>query len=576
MEDEVIADIARRVKKTGRYTETAELMAKSMAEQGYSAEKIQAEVMRMLRADRAYQMAVAENTKAYKQEIQDIIDKTVQEAKASGDTLIAEAGNMAWNNDLSMWQAQGVDLKKPNNMSQLVLAFQKQTRKQLKNLTRTMGFANTVFGTTGILNAYQREMDLALLKVATGAFSYDQAVNDCIKRLAKSGLRSIDYASGRSYQLDTAARMCVRTGMSQLAGKVMEENLKSTGQDLVITSQHMGSRPEHAVWQNKVFSYSGRNKKYPDFVKSTGYGTVTGLKGANCTHDFYPFWEGASIIPEDVKEPKPVKVNGREYTYYQATQQQRKMERDIRAIKREIEAQKAVGGDIAELEDKLRVRKAEYRRFSNAANLKVKNNRLRVESGTSDLKKTKTIKWVDEQYKGYTASIPKTWGKTQFVEKETLLGTNPKFVAVPHVYDKEEVKYHTNCVNSTIAYEMRCRGYKVIAGKSNAVLRDNPTMAWEDVEAISYNKVAFDEIEKQMKEWGNGSRACVCFKNTAENTGHAIVAENINGRIDFLDVQLGKYYNKEEAEWSKYNHTLLFRIDNAIISNRGVNACEKE
>ena len=383
MEDEVIADIARRVKKTGRYTETAELMAKSMAEQGYSAEKIQAEVMKVLRADRAYQMAVAENTKAYKQEIQDIIDKTVQEAKASGDTLIAEAGNMAWNNDLSMWQEHGADLKKPNNMSQLILAFQKQTRKQLRNLTRSMGFVNTVFGTTGIANAYQREMDLALLKVATGAFSYDQAVNDCVKRLAKSGLRSIDYAGGRSYQLDTAARMCVRTGMSQLAGKIMEENLKSTGQDLVITSQHMGSRPEHAVWQNKVFSYSGKNKKYPDFVKSTGYGTVTGLKGANCTHDFYPFWEGASIIPEDVKEPKPVKVNGREYTYYQATQQQRKMERDIRAIKREIEAQKAVGGDTAELEDKLRVRKAEYQRFSNAANLKVKNNRLRIVGGSS-------------------------------------------------------------------------------------------------------------------------------------------------------------------------------------------------
>lgn len=95
MEDEVIADIARRVKKTGRYTETAELMAKSMAEQGYSAEKIQAEVMKMLRADKAYQMAVAENTKAYKQEIQDIIDKTVAEAKEAGDALIAEAGNMA-------------------------------------------------------------------------------------------------------------------------------------------------------------------------------------------------------------------------------------------------------------------------------------------------------------------------------------------------------------------------------------------------------------------------------------------------------------------------------------------------
>ena len=62
LEDEVISDIARRVQKTGRYTETAELMAKSMVEQGYSAEKIQAEVMKTLRADKTYQMAVAENT----------------------------------------------------------------------------------------------------------------------------------------------------------------------------------------------------------------------------------------------------------------------------------------------------------------------------------------------------------------------------------------------------------------------------------------------------------------------------------------------------------------------------------
>ena len=460
LEDEIIADIARRVKKTGRYTETAELMAKSMVEQGYSAEKIQAEVMKILRADKSYQMEVAENTAAYKQEVQDIIKQTVKEARDAGNELVAEAGDMAWNNDLSMWQEHGVDLKKPNSLSQLLTSFQRQTAGELKNLTRTMGFKNTVFGTTGVLNAYQREMDLALLKVATGTFSYDQAVNDCVHRLAQSGLRSIDYANGRSYQLDTATRMSIRTGLSQLSGKVMEENLKQAGQDLVITSQHMGSRPEHAVWQNKVFSFSGRNKKYPDFVKSTGYGTVTGLKGANCTHDFYPYWEGASTIPEDIKEPAPVNINGKEYTYYQVSQQQRKMERDIRATKREIEAQRTIGGDTGELQSRLRKQTADYKQFSEAAGVKVKNNRLRVESGTSDLRKTKTTKWINEQYKGYTASIPKTWEKGQFVDKETLLGTNPKFVAIPHLYDKNEIKYNTNCVNSTIAYEMRCRGYK--------------------------------------------------------------------------------------------------------------------
>lgn len=390
MEDEVIADIARRIKKTSRYTETAELMAKSMHEQGFSPAKIRVEVMKTLRADKAFQKEIAENTKALKQEIQDIINETLKEAEEAGELLMEQAGNMAWNNDLSMWQQHGVDLKKPNSMSQLINAARLQTMGTLRNLTKTMGFKNTNLGTVGVQNAYQRELDLALLKVSTGVFSFDAAVDECVKRLAKSGLRSIDYASGRSYQIDTAARMCVRTGMSQLAGKVMEANLQSSGQDLVITSQHMGSRPEHAPWQNKVFSYSGKHKKYPDFFRATGYGTVDGLKGANCTHDFYPFWEGIDEVPEDIKEPDPVKFDGKEYTYYQATQKQRQMERDIRALKREIEAQNALGGSTDAIKSQLKGKTAEYVRFSDKAKLKVRDNRLRVEKGSTNIKKTKS------------------------------------------------------------------------------------------------------------------------------------------------------------------------------------------
>lgn len=401
MEDEVIADIARRVKATGRYTETAELMAKDMVEQGYSADKIRAAVMQSIRADNDYQMAVAENTLKTKQEIQDIIDKTVAKAKVQGKELIAQAGSMAWNNDLSMWEEQGEDLKKPNSMSQLIKAAQKQTVGELKNLTRSMGFKNVLFGTTGVKGMYQREMDLALLKVCTGTFSYDAAVDECIHRLAQSGLRTIDYASGKSYQLDTAARMCVRTGMSQLSGKITEANLQQSDHDLVITSQHMGSRPEHAVWQNKVFSYSGKSKKYPDFVKETGYGTVTGLKGANCTHDFYPYWEGASVVPDNVTVPESKVIDGKKYTYYQMTQQQRKMERQIRATKREIEAQNMVGGEVTALKNKLSRQMDQYVSFSDKADLRPKENRLRVITGTSkaSVRKKKIVEVVEKDAK---------------------------------------------------------------------------------------------------------------------------------------------------------------------------------
>lgn len=456
LEDEVIADIARRVQKTGRYTETAELMAKSMHEQGYSPAKIQSEVMKKIRADKALQMEIAENTKAYKAAIQKIITETVESAKKAGNKLIAEAGNMAWNNDLSMWQEHGTDLQKPNTMNQMITAFRLQTSEQLRNLTQTMGFKNTTLGTTEILNAYQREMDLALLKVSTGTFSYDQAVNDCVRRLAQSGLRSINYESGRTYQLDTAARMCVRTGMSQLAGRIMEANLASTGHDLVITSQHMGSRPEHAPWQNKVFSYSGKNEKYPDFVKGTRYGKVDGLKGANCTHDFYPFWEGASVIPEDIKEPEPVEVNGREYTYYQATQKQRHMERNIRATKREIEAQNAIGGDTTDLRAKLKQQTAEYKSFSSAAGLKEKNNRLRVVGGSSDLRKTHAS---EKQLKVFESRAAENKAKSLFDVQSLAKGDTVKPISIYKDLKTSEIGLHVleyiekNSVSVEIFYD---------------------------------------------------------------------------------------------------------------------------
>lgn len=92
LEQNVIADIARRVKKTGRYTETAELMTRALMEQGYSPARIQREVVKLLRADKEYQMAVAEHTKEYKQYVAGEIFRVVVEAKEQGNSVVAEAG----------------------------------------------------------------------------------------------------------------------------------------------------------------------------------------------------------------------------------------------------------------------------------------------------------------------------------------------------------------------------------------------------------------------------------------------------------------------------------------------------
>ena len=461
LEREVLQDIARRVRKTERLTETAEIMAKSMRENGYSAAEIHAEVMKKLNATPEYRRMIAENTYAYKQEVKQKIAETVKTAKEAGDKLIGEAGEMAFNEDLSMWEQGGVDLKQPNSMKQITDGFKAQAKNDLKNITGTTAFKSPLLGTVKTAEAYQRSLDLALLKVSTGTYSYRQACDDVIKEFTKSGLRTVDYASGRTYQVDTAVRMIVRTSTAQLAGKITEANCKTTGQDLVIISQHMGSRDTHAGFQNKVFSMSGKSKKYPDIHAPLGegcaYGRPEGLQGPNCTHMFYPFWEGISEIPEPLKEPDPVEYKGRTYTRYEATQQMRAMEREIRALKREKYVART-GGEVEHLNDQIRTARADYMSFSEAMNLKPKENRLLVggeRSKWAELKKNvpqlqikKTKEWLDKSIDKAVATLEENQNVTRdelttLFPPKVKIGINPITGKSVYVLDKD-MSYFVN------------------------------------------------------------------------------------------------------------------------------------
>lgn len=386
MEQDVLADIARRVRKTGRLTETAELMAQSMSRQGFSPAEIRAEVMRMIKADAGLQAQIAAETLEYKRYVAERVKDIVEEAKLAGNDMVANAGAMCFNDDLALWEEAGKELTN-TTLPQIVEAAQKQTWGAMRNLTMTtaLGLRDASGTPIKIMDAYHRFLDKATLEVATGVFSYDEAVNRVVREMARSGIRHVEYNSetGRTTmtELDVAVRRNVRTGVSQMAGRIMEENLRNSDTDLVITSQHMGSRPEHAEWQNKIFSFSGKSKRYPSLEEGTGYGTVTGLKGANCTHNFYPYWPGLSVKEPDLKEPPPVEINGRQYTYYQATQKQRQYERNLRALKREALIQENSGGDpakISEIRGKARAMSREYNSFSDAVGLRTKPNRARV------------------------------------------------------------------------------------------------------------------------------------------------------------------------------------------------------
>lgn len=164
--------------------------------------------------------------------------------------------------------------------------------------------------------------------------------------LADAGLETVDYASGVRTAVDAALRRHLVTQWNQARNDLLMRRMDEWGCDLVFTSAHYGARPTHAVWQGRVFSRSGSSPDYPDLVQATGYGTVTGLCGANCRHTMTPYVEGYSRLPDTDWSEQERLTGMTSDEYYEATQRQRRYEAAIRRTKREIAVGQGLGLDM--------------------------------------------------------------------------------------------------------------------------------------------------------------------------------------------------------------------------------------
>lgn len=313
-EDSVIADIARRL-ASADMTATAAW-----------------QMQRMIDAGGVYENALKE------------IARLTGRSEAELAYLFEKAGVRTIQFDDRIYKAVGLK-PLPLNLSPAM------AHVLAAGLQRTSGIMQNMTLTTA-MNAQQafiQAADLAYMQVSTGAMSYDQAIRAAVKSVGESGL-FIQYPSGRKDRLDVAMRRTVLTGVAQTTGQLQLTRADELGVDLVQTSAHIGARPSHEPWQGKIFSRSGEHPKYPPFVESTGYGTVTGLMGINCRHTFFPFFEGLSknaytrTMLEDMADER-VTYKGREMSVYEATQMQRRIERQIRDWKRQASALGAAGLD---------------------------------------------------------------------------------------------------------------------------------------------------------------------------------------------------------------------------------------
>lgn len=238
-----------------------------------------------------------------------------------------DAGVRALEYDDAVYRQAGLDPVPLTQSPHLINIMQRDyeaTVGEWKNFTRTTA--------TAAQQTFIRACDDAYHLAMAGAVSPSQAVAEAIEKLIDDGLKIEwkDKAGNitRTDTIQTAVTRAVRTGISQAAGHIQTERMDEMGWDLVLVSSHLGARPDHQVWQGKVYSRSG-GVEYPDFVSSTGYGSVTGLKGANCRHSFGPYFEGQKKPFDQYDSEENLKA-------YEAEQRRNELERRMSKKKQEL------------------------------------------------------------------------------------------------------------------------------------------------------------------------------------------------------------------------------------------------
>ena len=252
------------------------------------------------------------------------------------------------------YKARGISYipyTKNKALKEQIRAIAKITAKEYANISRTSAIGYTVKDLKGnlvfkdISSTYKDIIDKAILNAGQGKTTYQQEMRNAIKQIGQSGLKTIDYESGRSVRLDSAIRQNTLEGLRTLTNQIQEQFGEEFGADGVEVSHHINSAPDHIdTVDGKQFSLNGdkvvNGKLYKDF------NTVNNLldrqvSTLNCRHYIFSIVLGVNKpqytdkqLEEDKKKNKQgFDFEGKHYSNYEGEQLQRLIEREIRKQK---------------------------------------------------------------------------------------------------------------------------------------------------------------------------------------------------------------------------------------------------
>ena len=246
-----------------------------------------------------------------------------------------------------------------------VRAIAKITKRTYRNLSKTTGFVKVVNGKkvfTPLAKAYRDTIDEGVTALIQGKDSFNSMLTKTIRQLSKSGIKTIDWASGYSRRLDSSVRMNLRGAIRDFSIELQQQFGEEYGADGVEVSVHENPAPDHEEVQGHQFSTvrPAKNKlsmfeKLQKEGRSFDYnGELIDIHGQlksgeltdnfrpigqlNCYHYVYSVILGISKPQYTVKQLEDIKkrnrkgfeMDGKHYTNYQGQQMQRSLETSIR------------------------------------------------------------------------------------------------------------------------------------------------------------------------------------------------------------------------------------------------------
>lgn len=298
MEDELFKSMARNLKRHEAWEE----------DEGFTWVQWQAEQINSLRA--------------FREEIQDIVNATYNEASPQMEKLLKDAYHYAG-------EKAAIDLRKSTrrNVSQQFFGVTPKMRGLIDNVMNDI--ERTRYAAINRMNSgYTSIIQKADIWAQSGSMTIPQAVDKASAEFVSSGLNCVEYKNGHRVGIDSYVEMALRTSSRDAAATAEGEKRDEWGEYLVVSNVINTTCPHCMKWQGKVlvddvYAHGKADGKH----KMLSVAKEDGFLHPNCRHKPRTYIPGVTKVAD-----QPEKAKTKEQ--YEAEQKQRYYERNIRKYKR--------------------------------------------------------------------------------------------------------------------------------------------------------------------------------------------------------------------------------------------------